>query len=181
MAKKEFLSFEGLQRLVDNINSLKANIDSPIFKGEPTSPTPDINDKSTRIATTEYVNNMADKFKLEVGGSAQVVVTITPATVATVILTNRTSGAIYQEITNESGIATISVSQFGTYNISYKSSGAISSVQTVELITPGEIKYISATYTTSRTFTAKIDLNNSNPKSSVTYYDDAGVVMVQVI
>ena len=49
MAKKEFLSFEGLQRLVDNINSLKANIDSPIFKGEPTSPTPDINDKSTKI------------------------------------------------------------------------------------------------------------------------------------
>ena len=67
MAKKEFLSFEGLQRLVDNINSLKANIDSPIFKGKPTSPTPDINDKSTRIATTEYVNNIADKFKLEVG------------------------------------------------------------------------------------------------------------------
>ena len=85
MAKKEFLSFEGLQRLVDNINSLKANIDSPIFKGKPTSPTPDINDKSTRIATTEYVNNMADKFKLEVSGSAQVVVTITPATVATVV------------------------------------------------------------------------------------------------
>lgn len=173
MAKKEFLNFEGLQRLVDNINSLKANIDSPIFKGEPTSPTPNINDKSTRIATTEYVNNMADKFKLEVGGSAQVVVTITPATVATVILTNRTSGATYQEITNESGIATISVSQFGTYNINYKSSGAINSVQTVELITPGEIKYISATYTTSRTFTAKIDLNNSNPKSNVTYYNDA--------
>ena len=67
MAKKEFLSFEGLQRLVDNINALKANIDSPIFKGEPTSPTPNINDKSTRIATTEYVNNIADKFKLEVG------------------------------------------------------------------------------------------------------------------
>ena len=67
MAKKEFLSFEGLQRLVNNINSLKANIDSPIFKGKPTSPTPDINDKSTRIATTEYVNNIADKFKLEVG------------------------------------------------------------------------------------------------------------------
>ena len=61
MAKKEFLSFEGLQRLVDNINSLKANINSPIFKGEPTSPTPDINDKSTRIATTEYVNNIADE------------------------------------------------------------------------------------------------------------------------
>ena len=67
MTKKEFLSFEGLQRLVDNINSLKANIDSPIFKGKPTSPTPDINDKSTRIATTEYVNNIADKFKSEVG------------------------------------------------------------------------------------------------------------------
>ena len=71
MTKKEFLSFEGLQRLVDNINSLKANIDSPIFKGEPTSPTPNINDKSTRIATTEYVNNIADKFKLEVSESAQ--------------------------------------------------------------------------------------------------------------
>ena len=71
MAKKEFLSFEGLQRLVDNINSLKANIDSPIFKGKPISPTPDINDKSTRIATTEYVNNIADKLRLEAGESVQ--------------------------------------------------------------------------------------------------------------
>ena len=63
MTKKEFLSFEGLQRLVDNINSLKANIDSPIFKGEPTSPTPDINDKSTRIATIITISGEKPSFR----------------------------------------------------------------------------------------------------------------------
>lgn len=35
----------------------KANIDSPNFTGTPTSPTPSLNDNSTKIATTEFVNN----------------------------------------------------------------------------------------------------------------------------
>ena len=35
----------------------KADLDSPHFTGEPTAPTPDTTDDSTKIATTEFVKN----------------------------------------------------------------------------------------------------------------------------
>ena len=37
------------------LNKKKANIDSPHFTGEPTAPTPSLEDDSTRLATTEFV------------------------------------------------------------------------------------------------------------------------------
>lgn len=37
----------------------KAPINSPTFTGTPTAPTPTVSDNSTRIATTEFVNNLA--------------------------------------------------------------------------------------------------------------------------
>ena len=40
------------------LNKKKANIDSPHFTGEPTAPTPELDDKSERIATTEYVQEV---------------------------------------------------------------------------------------------------------------------------
>ena len=35
----------------------KANLNSPAFSGTPTSPTPSLNDNSTKLATTEFVNS----------------------------------------------------------------------------------------------------------------------------
>ncbi len=42
---------------VDQETTPKADIDSPDFTGIPTAPTPSANDNSTRLATTEYVDN----------------------------------------------------------------------------------------------------------------------------
>ena len=42
------------------IHEYYAPIDSPNFTGEPMAPTPELNDDSNRIATTEYVNNKVD-------------------------------------------------------------------------------------------------------------------------
>lgn len=39
------------------IHEYYAPIDSPTFTGTPTAPTPEVNDNSNKIATTEYVNN----------------------------------------------------------------------------------------------------------------------------
>lgn len=38
-----------------------AKINSPVFTGTPSAPTPGVTDNSTRIATTQYVNNMLDQ------------------------------------------------------------------------------------------------------------------------
>lgn len=42
---------------VDSQISLKANIASPTFTGAPAAPTPNINENSTKLATTEFVKN----------------------------------------------------------------------------------------------------------------------------
>lgn len=38
-----------------------APVQDPHFEGEPTAPTPDINDRSTKIATTKFVGNVVDE------------------------------------------------------------------------------------------------------------------------
>lgn len=59
---RNFTSFDH-DRFIDNINDLSANlalkapIENPAFTGIPTAPTPDADDDSTQIATTEYVMN----------------------------------------------------------------------------------------------------------------------------
>lgn len=45
--------------------SSKANINSPEFIGIPVAPTPDINDNSTRIATTKFVKNNISNLTLD--------------------------------------------------------------------------------------------------------------------
>jgi len=47
---------DGLQSALN----LKATIDSPALTGTPTAPTPIFTDNSTKIATTEFVQNMID-------------------------------------------------------------------------------------------------------------------------
>lgn len=57
---RNFTSFDH-DRFIDNINDLSANlalkapIENPAFTGIPTAPTPNTDDDSTQIATTEYV------------------------------------------------------------------------------------------------------------------------------
>ena len=46
-----------------------AKINSPVFTGTPSAPTPGVTDNSTRIATTQYVNNMLDQIIGEDGTS----------------------------------------------------------------------------------------------------------------
>ena len=54
----------------DMIDS-KANIDSPTFTGSPTAPTPGVAVNSTRLATTQFVQNkMANIAPVEVSGKA---------------------------------------------------------------------------------------------------------------
>lgn len=46
-----------------------AKINSPVFTGTPSAPTPSATDNSTRIATTQFVNNMIDQIIGEDGSS----------------------------------------------------------------------------------------------------------------
>lgn len=55
---------------VGNMNPTDfAKINSPVFTGTPSAPTPGVTDNSTRIATTQYVNNMLDQIIGEDGTS----------------------------------------------------------------------------------------------------------------
>ena len=47
---------DAANEMVSALN-LKANLDSPAFTGTPTAPTPPLNDNSTKLATTEYVDS----------------------------------------------------------------------------------------------------------------------------
>ena len=172
--EKNFISTEDLVPIINAIDKTKANIDSPEFTGIPTAPTAKKTDRSSQIATTEFVQQVADDLLLNSGNTAQVIVTITPATTATVTLTNKTTNNTFTGVTNSStGIATINVTEYGIFNISYLSAGAISSVSSISITAPGNIYYISAKYATAKTYTAIIDLANSNPLTCITYADDA--------
>lgn len=171
--EKNFISADDLVPIINAIDTVKANIDSPEFTGTPTAPTAKKTDRSSQIATTEFVQQVADDL-LSKSSTAQVIVTITPATAATVTLTNTTTNNTFSGQTNTTtGIATINVTEYGIFNISYLSAGTISSVPSISITTPGNIYYISAKYTTAKTYTAIIDLANSNPLTCITYADDA--------
>ena len=52
-----------LDELLNQIDlnmSSKAPLKSPSFTGEPTAPTPDINDNSDKLATTKWVNEVLE-------------------------------------------------------------------------------------------------------------------------
>lgn len=172
--EKNFISADDLVPIINAIDTVKANIDSPEFTGTPTAPTAEKTDRSSQIATTEFVQQVADDLLLNPGSATHVIVTITPATAATVTLTNKTTNNTFSGQTNTTtGIATINVTEYGIFNISYLSAGVISSVSSISITTPGNIYYISAKYTTAKTYTAIIDLANSNPLTCITYADDA--------
>ena len=60
--EKNFISTEDLIPIINAIDETKANINSPDFTGIPTAPTAKKTDRSNQIATTEFVQQVADDF-----------------------------------------------------------------------------------------------------------------------
>jgi hypothetical protein len=57
---------------LNNLNTIKANINSPTFTGNPQAPTPTAGDSSTSVATTAFVKNSVEtqRFRYTVSGAA---------------------------------------------------------------------------------------------------------------
>lgn len=170
---KKFITTENLTTVINTIDKIKADTESPKLTGLPTAPTAALGTRTEQIATTEYVHMVADNLALSSGNAAQIVITITPAANATATLVNTTSGNTFTGTADSNGVIAITVNEYGVFNISYQSSGAISSVKSIIINSPGQTYYVNATYATSKTYTAIIDLANSNPLTCITYEDDA--------
>lgn len=67
------ISITGTAQNANTVGNMNPNdfakINSPVFTGTPSAPTPGVTDNSTRIATTQYVNNMLDQIIGEDGTS----------------------------------------------------------------------------------------------------------------
>ena len=171
--ENNFISSDNIEVIINAIDTVKADKESPEFTGIPTAPTANPKTNTTQIATTEFVNTAISDAVFAAGGSAKIIITVTPIAGVTVTLTNRTTGNTFTGSTDSNGVITINVNEFGVFDISYQSSGAVSSISNITVSTPGQVYQIQATYATSKTYTIEIDLSNSNPLSSVTYLDDA--------
>ena len=57
---------------ISSLDTLKAPKDSPVLTGTPTAPTPAVSDRSTKIATTDYVRDRieADAYTLPSGSQS---------------------------------------------------------------------------------------------------------------
>lgn len=171
--ENNFISSDNIEVIINAIDTVKADKESPEFTGIPTAPTASPKTNTTQIATTEFVNTAISDAVFAAGGSAKIIITVTPIAGVTATLTNRTTGNTFTGSTDSNGVITINVNEFGVFDISYQSSGAVSSISNITVSTPGQVYQIQATYATSKTYTIEIDLSNSNPLSSITYLDDA--------
>lgn len=171
--ENNFISSDNIEVIINAIDTVKADKESPEFTGIPTAPTASPKTNTTQIATTEFVNTAISDAVFAAGGSAKIIITVTPIAGVTATLSNRTTGNTFTGSTDSNGVITINVNEFGVFDISYQSSGAVSSISNITVSTPGQVYQIQATYATSKTYTVEIDLSNSNPLSSVTYLDDA--------
>ena len=171
--ENNFISSDNIEVIINAIDTVKADKESPEFTGIPTAPTASPKTNTTQIATTEFVNTAISDAVFAAGGSAKIIITVTPIAGVTATLSNRTTGNTFTGSTDSNGVITINVNEFGIFDISYQSSGAVSSINNITVSTPGQVYQIQATYATSKTYTVEIDLSNSNPLSSVTYLDDA--------
>lgn len=159
--------------IINAIDETKADKESPEFTGIPTAPTASPKTNTTQIATTEFVNTAISDAVFAASSSAKIIITVTPIAGVTATLTNRTTGNTFTGSTDSNGVITINVNEFGVFDISYQSSGTVSSISNITVSTPGQVYQIPATYATSKTYTVEIDLSNSNPLTSVVYQDDA--------
>lgn len=151
----------------------KADILSPEFQGVPLAPTAEKGTATNQVATTKFVKEAIDQILSKIN-TTQVTVTISPAVQATVTLTNRDTKTTFSSTTDpNTGIAFLEVNEHGIFDITYQSDGIINSVSSINIQEADQIYQISATYTKKTTYTAILDLNNSNPLNCVTYADDA--------
>ena len=171
--ENNFISSDNIEVIINAIDTVKADKESPEFTGVPTAPTASPKTNTTQIATTEFVNTAISDAVFAAGGSAKIIITVTPIAGVTATLTNRTTGNTFTGSTDSNGVITINVNEFGVFDISYQSSGAVSSISNITVSTPGQVYQIPATYATSKTYTVEVDLSNSNPLTSVVYQDDA--------
>ena len=84
----KYLDSEGLAEytgLVKSALNLKADLASPALTGTPTAPTPAVGDDSTKIATTEFVNDKADNYLPLDGGTLTGNVYTTPYYDSTIV------------------------------------------------------------------------------------------------
>lgn len=84
----KYLDSEGLAEytgLVKSALNLKADLASPALTGTPTAPTPAVGDDSTKIATTEFVNDKADNYLPLNGGTLTGNVYTTPYYDSTIV------------------------------------------------------------------------------------------------
>lgn len=91
------------------------------------------------------------------------------------ILINKTTLAQYEgQFDYSDNTIIIRIDDFGTFDIIYECSiGAIIADNSINMNSPGQVYNISGRFSKGATYTAKIDLLNSNPLTSVTYLDAA--------
>ena len=114
-----FISSTDMEKVINAIDEVKADKDSPDFVGIPTAPTAQKATNTTQIATTEFVHKVIDDVVFSAGGAAQIIITVTPAASVTATLTNKTTGNTFTGSTDSNGVITINVNEFGIFNISY--------------------------------------------------------------
>ena len=124
-----------LGTVINAIDTVKADKESPNLTGIPTAPTAEITINNTQIATTEFVHKAIDEAVFSAGGSAKIIITVTPIAGVTATLTNRTTGNTFTGSTDSKGVITINVNEFGIFDISYQSSGAVSSINSITVTT----------------------------------------------
>lgn len=159
----EYPTNEVLGTVINAIDLVKANINSPAFTGTPTAPTPSAGDSSDKIATTAFVMAaMQGSIRITIlNGFAGLTAT---ATLEDGSYSNSASA-------NASGIISIPVQYYGSYRISYSDVRVKGdSYATVSSNTPIEL---AARYTTLVEYTVRIDESNSNPNTSCVYMNDA--------
>ena len=117
--ENNFISSDNIEVIINAIDTVKADKESPEFTGIPTAPTASPKTNTTQIATTEFVNTAISDAVFAAGGSAKIIITVTPIAGVTATLSNRTTGNTFTGSTDSNGVITINVNEFGVFDISY--------------------------------------------------------------
>lgn len=168
--KKEFLDLEGLKHFWSKVNALKANVNSPELTGTPVAPTAAQDTKTNQIATTKFVHDA-----IEGSGSKKTLVVVTiPGVVGVTCTLTGPEQRTYSGVTGNLGIAYIYVDAIGEYTIGYEADELIQfNTKTITIENLESVYTIQGKIKLYSTYGVSVDLNNSNPVTSVTYTQDA--------
>ena len=104
--ENNFISSDNIEIIINAIDTVKADKESPEFTGIPTAPTASPKTNTTQIATTEFVNTAISDAVFAAGGSAKIIITVTPIAGVTATLSNRTTGNTFTGSTDSNGVIT---------------------------------------------------------------------------